>query len=401
MEKRQIVIIGAGPAGLTAAIYARRSGLDVLILESGIPGGQINSTTDIENYPGLKRLHGMDLAEAMREHADSFNPEFRESRVESVSFGGEEKILRTDKGDISADAVIIATGASFRRAGCAREEEFTGSGVSYCSVCDGALYQDARVAVIGGGNSAVEEADYLTQFASKVYIIHRRKEFRANKSSADRILANPKIEPILGWVVDEITGTGLVDGVIMRNLTSGETKRLDVEGVFVFVGTAPNVDFLLNDGNVEMTANNWIKTDEMMETSVEGVFAAGDVRDKFLRQIVTAAGDGATAAMSAYEYISNQHYLKSVLMEPDRVIAFFMSSIDPAHLAIERQIDEWVKAEGHAVTIVDGHRNLRIRKKLGVKELPAIMELSCGRKIREGFISSTEDIKNFCRSRGA
>ncbi|MDR3254487.1 MAG: thioredoxin-disulfide reductase [Synergistaceae bacterium] len=400
MEKRQLVIIGGGPAGLTAAIYGRRSGLDTLVLENGIWGGQINNTAEIENFPGFKRLDGMELASAMREHAEQFNAEFRDSEVLSLLLDGDEKIVKTDKGDISADAVIIATGASNTKAGCEGESEFTGRGVSFCAVCDGALYQDVPIAVIGGGNTAVEEADYLTQFASRVYIIHRREEFRAGSVAVKRANANPKIEPLLGWVTEAILGKDIVTGVRIRNLKSGETKELVVEGVFVFVGTKPNVSFL-NDPAVKRTAKGWIVTDEQMETSVEGLFAAGDVRDKFLRQVVTAAGDGATAAMSAYEYISNQLYLKSALFEPERVCALLISSIKPEHLALSRKTDEWSKAEGARITTIDGHRNLRIRQKLGVKELPMIVELTRGRKTRESSVSSIEDVKNFYRSFGA
>jgi thioredoxin reductase (NADPH) len=400
MENRQLVIIGSGPAGLTAAIYGKRSGLDTLVLESGLWGGQVNNTAEIGNYPGIKMISGMDLAEAMREHAAGFKAEFRDCAVESLSLDAGNKIVRTDKGDISADAVIIATGSTNRKAGFKGEEEMTGRGVTYCAVCDGPMYQDAPVAVIGGGNTAVEEADYLTQFASKVYIIHRREELRANNMAIERARANPKIEMLLGWVAEEISGQDAVQGVKLRNLKSGGRKEIAVEGVFVFVGTKPNVDFLKDDA-VKRSPNGWIETDEMMETSSEGVFAAGDVRDKFLRQVVTAAGDGATAAMAAYDYISNQHFLKSALFEPERAAALLISSIDSDHLALAKEAEDWAKSGGSRIVTIDGHRNLRIKEKLGVKELPVIVELRSGRKTREAKLSSIEDIKDFCRGFGA
>jgi thioredoxin reductase (NADPH) len=399
LEKRQLVIIGGGPAGLTAAIYGRRSGLDTLVIEHGIWGGQINNTAEIENYPGFKGVSGMDLAGVMREHAALFKPEFRDCEVKSLSLG-DEKIIRTEEGDISADAVIIATGSTNTRAGCKGEEEFTGKGVCYCAVCDGAMYEGAPVAVIGGGNTAVEEADYLTQFASKVYIIHRREEFRANSMAIERAVSNPKIEPVLGWVTEEIFGADAVEGVRLHCLKSGERREIAVEGVFVFVGTKPNLGFLIDD-SIKRSGKGWIVTDEQMETSVEGVFAAGDVREKFLRQVVTAAGDGATAAMSAYEYISNQYYLKSALFEPERVCALLVSSIDATHLSLSRDAEAWAKAEGTRLTIIDGHRNVRIREKLGVSDLPAVVELSRGRKTRESAVSTIGDVKNFYRSFGA
>jgi thioredoxin reductase (NADPH) len=397
VENRQLVIIGAGPAGMTAAIYGRRSGLDVLLLEKGLSGGQINVTAEIENYPGFKHAEGMELANAFREHAEKFGTEFRDCRVESLSLAGGDKIIKTSGGDILADAVIIASGASFSKVGCKGELEFAGRGVSYCAVCDGAFFEGAPVAVIGGGNTAVEEADYLTQFASKVYIIHRRDEFRAQKSAVDRAAANPKIETVMGYVVDEISGSDMVERVIARNLKTGEKREIPVEGVFVFVGTHPNAEFLSEDKDIKRTRGGWIVTDEKMETSVEGVFAAGDVRDKFLKQVVTAAGDGATAGMAAYEYLSNQYYLKSTLLDPDHVTAFFMSSIDSEHLALAGQIESWAKEGGRGIVTIDAYRNVRIREKLGITELPVIADLERGTRKRDKVVRTFDDIKNFVK----
>jgi thioredoxin reductase (NADPH) len=396
MENRQVVIVGAGPAGLSAAIYTRRSGLDTLVLEKGLSGGQINITAEIENYPGFKHAGGMELAKALRDHAEKFGPEFRDCKVEALALDGGEKIVRTNKGGVSADSVIIASGASFSKAGCKGEIEFAGRGVSYCAVCDGAFFEDAPVAVIGGGNTAVEEAVYLTQFASKVYIVHRRDEFRANKTAIERALANPKIEPVMGCVVDEIAGSDMVEKIVVRRLTTGEIRDIAVEGVFVFVGTNPNIDFLADDDRINRAGNGWIVTNEQMETSVEGVFAAGDVRDKFLRQVVTAAGDGATAGMAAYEYLSNQYYMKSALIDPERVVALFISSIDAGHLTIAREAEELLKNTGRKVVTVDAHRNVRMREKLGVGGIPAAVELARGNKIREALVASAHDVKAFC-----
>lgn len=398
MEQRQLVVIGAGPAGLSAAIYGRRSGLDVLVLEKGIAGGQINVTAEIENYPGFKHAEGAELAKALREHAEKFEPEFRDCTVQSLSLGVEGKIIHTNKGDIGADAVVIATGASFRKTGCKGELEYAGRGVSYCAICDGAFFEDAPVAVIGGGNTAVEEADYLTRFASKVYIVHRRDEFRANNVAIEKALANPKIEAVMGCVVDEIAGDDMVQKIVVRNLKSDEVREIEVEGVFVFVGTSPNIDFLKGDECIRRLGGGWIITDEKMETSVEGVFAAGDVRDKFLRQVVTAAGDGATAAMSAFEYVSNEYYFKSAIMEPEHAMAFFISSIDALHLKLGSEIEEWVKSKGEKIVVIDGHRNTRMLERMGVKELPAIIELARGNKIREAVVSNLDEVKDFCRS---
>jgi thioredoxin reductase (NADPH) len=395
MTKSQLTIIGAGPAGLTAAIFGRRAGLDVLVLEKGIAGGQINITAEIENYPGFKLVGGMELGKIFREHAEKFGPTFMDCSVESVSFGDGNKTVVTDKGTVQTDALIIASGASFVKSGCKGEAEFAGRGVSYCAVCDGAFFADAPIAVIGGGNSAVEEADYLAQFASKVYIIHRRDEFRAQKSIVDRALANPKIEAVMGSVVEEIAGNDMVERVVVRNSHSGNTREIPVEGVFVFVGAAPNLGFLTEESGLKLAGNGWIITDEKMETSVEGVFAAGDVREKYLRQVATAAGDGATAAMAAYEYLSNEYYLQAALLEPEHATAFFMSSIDPAHLALDREISAFAASAGKKVITIDGHTNLRLRKKLGVASLPAMLELSRGKKIRAITVNSADDAKGF------
>jgi thioredoxin reductase (NADPH) len=367
----------------------------VLVLEKGLAGGQINSTAEIENYPGFKHAGGMELGKILRDHAEKFGPEFMDCSVESVSFRDGDKTVVTNEGTVQTDALIIASGSSFIKSGCKGETEFTGRGVSYCAVCDGAFFTDAPVAVIGGGNSAVEEADYLTQFASKVYIIHRRDEFRAQKSVVDRALANPKIETVMSSVVLEIAGQDMVERIAVLNNKSGKTREIPVEGVFVFVGAAPNLEFLTEESGLKRARSGWIITDEKMETSVDGVFAAGDVREKYLRQVVTAAGDGATAAMAAYEYLSNEHYLQTALLETERAAVFFMSSIDPAHLALDREISAFAASSGKKIITVDGHANRRLREKFGVTSLPAMLELSRGKKIRAAAVNSVHDAKTF------
>ena len=393
MEHRRLVIIGGGPAGLSAAIYARRAGLDALVLEPGLCGGMVNTTYEVENYPGLMRTEGLALGARFKEHAEMFGTEFSEARAKSVELGGDpyDKIIRTDKGDLAADALIVATGTSFLRAGCEGEERFIGRGVGYCAVCDGAFYEDVPVAVIGGGNAAVEEAGYLTRFASRVYIIHRRKEFRADRSEVDRLLANPKIEPVMGCVVDEIAGDDMVERVIVRDTMTNETKTIDVEGVFVFVGQKPEIDFLEGAG-IKMSSRGWIITDDRMETTAEGVFAAGDVRDKFLRQIATAVSDGATAAMAANEYITNADHLNSMLFGEPRKTALLISSVDPEHQALVRSV---------SVPVIDLYRAGRVREKLGVSELPSMIEISGGQVARISAVSSAADVTEFLGEAGS
>lgn len=301
MEQKELVIIGGGPAGLTAAIYGKRAGLDLLVLEKGSFGGQILITSEVENWPGQQMISGTEIGKTFHDHAEHLGCEFRRAEVQGITPGEGQHVVHTSAGDIAAKAVIIATGAAFRRLGCPGEATLTGAGVSYCAVCDGAFFTDEEVAVIGGGNTAVEEACYLTRFASKVYIVHRRNEFRADRVPTERALSNPKIVPVWDSVVESINGTELVEGITVRNVKTGETSDIPLAGVFVFVGTVPQLDFL---GDVcRRTEGGWIETDRHLQTSVPGIFAAGDVRDTPLRQVVTAAGDGALAAMSAYHHI--------------------------------------------------------------------------------------------------
>lgn len=304
MEHRELLILGAGPAGLTAAIYAKRSGLDTLLLEKGAVGGQITTTSDVENWPGLKQISGFDLAQSLQEHAEHFETEIRTTAIENVAFSGEKKIVRTDKGEISADAVIICTGARHRHLEVPGEAELTGRGVSYCAVCDGPFFRNESVMVVGGGNTAVEEAEYLTRFAAKVYVVHRRDKFRADALLVKRIMANPKIELVLDSVVEKINGKTGVESVSVKNVKTNAVSDIAVTGVFIFVGTLPNVENLRDTG-LDMLKDGWIKAShDTLETNIPGVFVAGDVRDTSLRQMITAAADGARAAMSAYAYIA-------------------------------------------------------------------------------------------------
>lgn len=379
MEKRELVIIGAGPAGLTAAVYGKRSGLDVLVIEKGAPGGQINVTDEIENWTGTIHASGPELAESFRKHAEHFQAEFREMTVEGIEVRDGSKIIKTDSGEIEAEAVIVATGASFRKVGVKGEEEFTGRGVSYCAVCDGAFFEDETVAVIGGGNTAVEEAVYLTQFASKVYIIHRRDSFRADRVASERALTHEKIEVVWNSVVEEIAGEEMVEKVLIQNVKTGERSELPVAGVFVFVGMEPNAEFVKD--MVDTARGGWLKTNDKMETSVEGIFAAGDVRDKFLRQVITAAGDGATASMAAYAYISEQLHLKRKVLDPEHVFAFLYSSIDKEQVRLAGEVEELAEKKDDLV-ILDGYKNARMTEKLGISELPALLEIKKGEIIR-------------------
>jgi thioredoxin reductase (NADPH) len=305
MAIRELAIIGAGPAGLTAAIYGRRAGLDVVLIEKAAPGGQILNTEEVENWPGIKRVAGHELADLLYDHAMVFKPEFFRAEAQGITREGEFWKVQTDKDLIAAKALIIASGAFFKRLGCTGESKLTGMGVSYCAVCDGAFFEGEEVAVIGGGNTAVEEAVYLTRFAAKVHIVHRRDQFRADRIASDRALKNPKIAPVWDSVVESIEGDGAVDHLVLKNVKTGALSELKAAGVFIFVGIVPHVEFV--GDLVESRPGGWIVTNDSMETSQPGIFAAGDVRDSDLRQVITAASDGARAAMAAYRYIT-EHF---------------------------------------------------------------------------------------------
>lgn len=396
MEKRELVIIGAGPAGLTAAIYGKRAGLDTVILENALPGGQINITDRIDNWPGVIESTGVDLGKKFREHAEKFDAEFKDCTVQKIEIRNGHKIIVTDKEEIEAEAIILATGAKFRKLGCPGEAEKTGMGVSYCAVCDGAFFQDQTIAVIGGGNVAVEEAVYLTRFAKKVYIIHRRDKFRADNMAIEQAMSNPKIEPIWDSVVESINGEFMVDDITLRNVKTGETSTLPVAGVFVFVGTEPTVSYIGEENSlVKQAQGGWIKTNENMETSVEGIFAAGDIRDKFLRQVVTAASDGAIAAMSAYTYITEQLHLNSVLIEPEHATALFTSSIDEEQVQLKNEIEKYAEENKLKIVFIDGHRNLRMVEKLEINEMPTLVTLEKGNVIK---MEKTETLEKFIKA---
>jgi thioredoxin reductase (NADPH) len=303
--KQDILIVGGGPAGLTAGIYAARAGLQVLLLEKAAPGGQAAATDNIDNYPGFPDgISGPELMMKFLAQAERFGLEIKYEGVLEVDFSLQGKIVKTDGGEYTAKAVIIASGASPRELGVPGEKEFRGKGVSYCATCDGAFFRNKRVLVVGGGDAAVEEGVFLTKFAREAVLVHRRDALRATKVLQDRALANKKMEFRFNTIVEEIKGSRQVEGVRLKNIITGEVLEEPVDGVFIFVGTAPNTGFL--GKAVTLDAQGYILTNENLGTSVAGVFAAGDVRLKFLRQVSTAVSDGAVAAMAAERWLAEK-----------------------------------------------------------------------------------------------
>jgi thioredoxin reductase (NADPH) len=304
---REVIIIGSGPAGYTAGIYAARAGLNPLLIASSVEaGGELMKTTEVENYPGFPSgLQGPELMDAFRAQAERFGTEVLLDDVIEVDLAGTTKIVKTGGGQtFEAKTVILATGAAYRELGLPREKELSGHGVSWCATCDGFFFREKTIAVVGGGDSAMEEATFLTRFASKVYLIHRRDSFKASKIMQERAMANPKIEVIWNTEIAELLGDAKLNGVTIRNLVDGTEAKLDLDGLFIAIGNDPRV--WLVENQIELTSEKFIQVEgRSSKTSLPGVFACGDVIDPTYRQAITAAGSGCVAALDAEHYLTD------------------------------------------------------------------------------------------------
>lgn len=296
-----VIIIGAGPGGMTAALYASRANLSTLVLERGVPGGELINTAEVENYPGFDSIMGPELADKMYKSAMRFGAEYAYGNVKGITIDGPYRIVEAGKKSFKAKSVIIATGSHHRKLNVPGEDQYNGRGVSYCAVCDGAFFRNKELIVVGGGDSAVEEGTYLTQFA-EVDIVHRRETLRAQKILQDRAFKNEKVDFVWNTVVEEIQGDGnKVTGVRMKNVKTGEEAERPIDGVFIYVGILPQTEAFRDLGITD--EEGWIITNEYMETAVPGIFAIGDVRKKTLRQITTAVGDGGEAGNRVFNYV--------------------------------------------------------------------------------------------------
>ena len=301
-----VVIIGAGPAGMTAAVYTSRGNLSTLMIERGIPGGQMANTEEVENYPGFEHILGPELSTKMFDHAKKFGAEYAYGDVQEIIDGEAFKTIKAGGKEYKARTIILTTGAEYKKMGIPGETELGGRGVSYCAVCDGAFFRNKELVVVGGGDSAVEEGVYLTRFASKVTIVHRREELRAQKILQDRACANEKIDFIWNHTVKSINDeNGKVGSVTLASTVDDSEQEFKANGVFIYIGMLPLTKPFANLGI--LNENGYILTNEQMETKIPGIFAAGDVREKTLRQIVTATGDGSIAAQAAQHYIEELH----------------------------------------------------------------------------------------------
>ncbi|MDR3153476.1 MAG: FAD-dependent oxidoreductase [Deltaproteobacteria bacterium] len=304
MTSYDLIIVGGGPAGLTASIYASRAGLKVLVAENTLYGGQMRLTETVQNYPGFPEVTGAELSEALHRQAGRQGAQFISATVKLVSPSEGGFTVETSEAAYRAGTVAAASGTFHKNLACRGADEFIGRGVSFCALCDGGFVRDEVVAAVGGGNSALEEADYLTRYATKVYVVHRRDEFRADKALQDRARANPKIEFLLSSEIEAIEGGDIVERILVKDKKTGQVEPYSVGGVFMFVGNSPNAEYL--PPGVETAEGGWIKTDARLMTSVPGLFAAGDVRDTDLRQIVTAAADGARVGVNAAKFLEEE-----------------------------------------------------------------------------------------------
>ncbi len=393
-----VLIVGGGPAGLAAGLYASRSKLDTLLLETNSKlGGQVSTYHEMENYPGVLDTTAPELMEDFQKQAENFGTEIKKAEVGAIEENdGFIKTVKTKDGEeYKAKSVIIATGAEPRRLGVEGEEEFKGKGVSYCATCDADFYVDLEVVVVGNGNSAIEEALYLTKFASKVtvIVIHEEGIMDADKIYQERAYENDKIEFVWDSTLEKIKGEGLVDAAVLKNIKTGEKTDFSCDGIFIFIGRVPNTDFL--EGTVELDEIGNIKTDDKLETSMPGVYAAGDVRQKFLCQVVTAAADGATSAMAAGGYIEEEEYWKENVLEAKKdVLVAFWSPTNEESLEMTNILENMdLDSKEIKLVKIDSYKNTRITDRYDVTELPSLLKLQEGKVVKKVAKPSKSEIE--------
>ena len=391
-----VVIIGGGAGGLSAGVYCARGKMNTLLLEgSAKTGGQCAKTSELENYPGIVESTGPELMDRFRAHCDKFGVEFKRGMVSELKMaedGFTKEITTRDGETVLAKAVIVATGANPRILGIKGEREFTAKGVAYCATCDAEFFEDLDIIVVGSGNTAVEESVFLTKFVNSVrmVILHDEGTMDADRTAQEQALANDKISFIWNSTVEEICGDELVNGVRIKNLKTGEITDHDADGVFMFVGTVPNTDFL--EGAVELN-RGYIKVDDKMATSMPGVFGAGDVNDKWLRQVVTAAGDGAIAAVAAERYIAEEeHWAESVLeAEGDRLVAFW-NPLDKNSLELMSHIEALAEEKEARLVTIDTYKSRNIADRYEITDIPTVIRFKDGEPQARVVTPAAEDL---------
>ena len=382
-EVYDVIIIGGGAGGLSAGVYCARGKMKTLVLESSSnTGGQCAKTSELENYPGIVESTGPGLMNMFRAHCDKFGVEFQRAQVTGLALdsdGFHKRVTTRDGQTLMAKSVIIGTGANPRVLGIKGEREFTAKGVSYCATCDADFYEDLDIIVVGSGNTAVEESVFLTKFVNSVrmVVLHDEGVLDADRTAQEQAYANDKISFIWNSCVDEICGDELVNGVKIKNLKTGEITDEACDGVFMFVGTVPMTDFLKD--TIELSKGGYIVVDDKQETSMPGVFAAGDVCDKFLRQVVTAAGDGAVAAVAADRYVQEEeHWSESVLEAEKDVLVAFWSPVDPKSLELMPHLEALAADKGLRLVTMDTYKSRNIADRYEVSQIPTVIRFSQG-----------------------
>ncbi|MCW8328668.1 thioredoxin-disulfide reductase [Photobacterium sp. SDRW27] len=398
-ELYDVIIIGGGSGGMSAGVYAARGKMKTLILEDKRnTGGQAATTSEMENYPGILEATGPQLMDMFRDHCSKFGVEFARGLVTDISIAedGFIKTLKTNKGEeYQTKSIIIATGATPRILGIKGEAEFRGKGVSYCATCDADFYEELDVVVVGSGNTAVEESVFLTKFVNKVtmIVLHDQGILDADRTAQEQAFANDKIEFVWNSVVEEICGDELVNGVKLKNLKTGEITEMSTDGVFMFVGTVPKTDFVKE--LIELTPQGYVITNEKQETSVPGIFAAGDVTDKFLRQVVTAAGDGAVAAVAADRYIEEEEsWRKSVAEFDGTAMVAFWNPLSKESLDVINELEVHCKDQpDQRVVTIDTYKSQNIANRFNVKEVPVVIRFDAGQEAKRVNVKDIAELE--------
>lgn len=391
-----LIIIGGGPAGLAASIYGGRAKLKTLVINKGRMGGLVSTTREIVNYPGYSQISGPDLMKDFHKHAENFGVEFLKGEVISVDFSQEEKIIKTKKGqEYSAKAVIIASGSEPRLLNIPGERRLRGNGVAYCATCDAEFFEGEDVVVVGSGDQAIEEGMFITKYARKVTVIvlHDEGILDCNKVSAEKAFNNPKMEFIWNSTVEEVLGEDNVEGVKIKNLKTDCTSELKCQGIFFFVGMVPSTGYL-KDSGIEMDKRGYIPVNDLMETNLKGIYAVGDNRVKYLRQVVSAAGDGATAAVAAERYIEEiNSFNANVLQTDNKVLLLFFNALVDESLAFSTLLEKLNSENGNEYKIVkvDMASKKSLAEKYDIKTAPAVVVLDQGKEIKR--LECTMDIE--------